>query len=672
MTFLPENIVLEGPLEPREKMGITFIGPDFFAKDQNGDLLSPIATVFPKYHTIVNVRGIHACHISIMLEFLKRWPHMEDLREIDEDELELELYKDAVSLLFRGPLILVRSDPADMEHVFAADQILQSFCPKERIQFTGLHIPEVRRQLRHRGESWRVSPAPRSALEISRYVQASKVQVSTGLTLYYSAPSGGRLLTYDEFIRIRPLLRQDRKEALARLEEILNLLQRVNSWGSRELSFFLSAGAKLDFKGLRQVVSLLEAISTSKSAEQVERAFDRFAFDFAQSAGSELMVDDYHNPVWRTTMFCRLFGIDEEEMEEWALELSPEFHLNVKWMPGASVVGDELRFDPRAHERVQGLVSHFWERSGGLMSINVGRIEESQTTRDISGEEREVYLVVITTKDEQDSIRLIRHMKWDVIQRIRLGIHLDQAIAETIKYRDYILDRLNAATQLGFPILSYNEIRLDEEVPGLGLLPTFFFDRQYISGVVTDKIPISCYKNPNFITSLAGLLGAAATFTLVLGRASPRTGKIFYDDGDELIQFSFSSIPVRLVIIETTGSFTDWTTPLLTLLPQCLTRFRVHLDKALESGVPLQIIEEAVAIFAEALRDKLDAIKAIVSSPSSKIRFMFSDRSPEQGGIRHRWEGILDRLEATDVEELYDYIVNSPELRFGPQGLSTS
>ncbi len=98
----------------------------------------------------------------------------------------------------------------------------------------------------------------------------------------------------------------------------------------------------------------------------------------------------------------------------------------------------------------------------------------------------------------------------------------------------------------------------------------------------------------------------------------------------------------------------------------------MHLDKALESGVPPQIIEWAVAIFAEALSDKLDAIKEIASAPSSKIRFLFSDRTFEQGGIRHRWEGILDRLEATDVEELYGYTVNSPELRFRSQDLSTS
>jgi len=499
-------------------------------------------------------------------------------------------------------------------------------------------------------------------------VQASKVQVSTGLTVYYNAPTGGRFLTYDEFIHIRTLLEQDRIEALARLREIRNLSQRENSWGVRELSFFLPAEVSLDFAGIEEVVSLLEALPASQSAEKVQGAFDRFASHFAKSAGAELMVDDYHNPVWRTTMFCRLFDINEEEIEEWALDLSPEFHLNVKWLPGASIVGDELRFDPGVHPRVHGLISHFWEKSGGLISINVGRIEESQSAREASGEEREVYLAVMTTRDEQDSIRILRLMKWDVIHRIKMGIPLEQAVTETFNYRNYIFDRLHAAARLGFPILSYSEIRLDERVPGLGVIPAFFFERQYISGVVTDKIPISCYKNPNFIKSLSGLLGDAATFTLVLGRASPRTGRIFYDDGDEVIQFNSRSIPTRLVIIETTGSFTDWTTPLRAMLPQCLTRFRAHLDKALESGVPLQVINGSVAIFAEALCNKLHEIKEIALAPCSNIRFLFNDRTPEQGGIRDRWEGIVYRLETTDLEELHGYMVNSPELRFTRPG----
>jgi hypothetical protein len=100
------------------------------------------------------------------------------------------------------------------------------------------------------------------------------------------------------------------------------------------------------------------------------------------------------------------------------------------------------------------------------------------------------------------------------------------------------------------------------------------------------------------------------------------------------------------------------------MLPQCLTRFRAHLDKALESGVPLQVINGSVGIFAEALCNKLHEIREITLAPCSNIRFLFNDRAPEQGGIRDRWEGIIHRLETTDLEELRAYMANSPELRF--------
>ena len=100
------------------------------------------------------------------------------------------------------------------------------------------------------------------------------------------------------------------------------------------------------------------------------------------------------------------------------------------------------------------------------------------------------------------------------------------------------------------------------------------------------------------------------------------------------------------------------------MLPQCLTRFRAHLEKALEGGVPLQVINRSVAIFAEALCNKLQEIKEIAFAPSSNIRFLFNDRAPEQGGIRDRWEGIINRLETTDLKELHGYMANSPELRF--------
>ena len=187
-------------------------------------------------------------------------------------------------------------------------------------------------------------------------------------------------------------------------------------------------------------------------------------------------------------------------------------------------------------------------------------------------------------------------------------------------------------------------------MPGLGPVPSFFFERPYVTGVVSDKIPLSCYKNPEFIEKLSGLLGLAAAFTLVLGRVSFRTGKVYFDDGDELIQLDLNSIPARLVIIETTGSFTDWTTPIADLLPQCLGRFTLQLEKAASSGVRPDVIKRSISLFADALCNKLHETRQALLSPSSDLRSLFDDRPAGQGGIRDRWESIIHRLETVDIE----------------------
>ncbi len=647
-------------LEPRQRDGITIIGPDLFEEDADGKLLSPIASVFPRFRAVVTLRGIHATHAAVMISYLRG--KISELGTAKPDlEIEEEVFRDMVPLVLRNSLLLIRSDPEDMEHVFDADRIVQALLPRGRIQFTGQDIDEIKRKLRKRGESWRMCTAPRSVREIEDYIRSSRVQVSTGMTVYYSARTGARFLTHEEFMRIRPLLRTDSPEALARLNEIATLFAHRNSWGIRELSFFLPADKTVDCAVVEKMSSIIELLKAGRVKES-ESLFDSFADEFAERAGAALALDDEKNAVWRTTMFCRLYDIDEHEMEEWALGLSPEFHLNMKWLPGGTVINGELVFDPITNQRVKGMLSYYWNKTGGYLSINLGRVELPLTARDISGEERDVYLVVITTKGGRESIRLVRHMKYDVLHRVKLGVPIQQAVKDTFTYRNYIADRLLAAAELGFPILTYNEIRVEEDIPGLGKVPAFFFERQYIPGIVTDKIPLAYYRKPDFMVELSRLLGIAAAFTLVLGRASPRTGNIFFDDGDELIQFNNSAIPWRLVIIETTGSFTNWTTPLISLLPQCIERFRSHLEKAASGGVTPALLRESVSEFADSLAGKISDVMDIASTVS--LRDLFNDRAYEQGGIRDRWEGILRRLDQTSTGELKERILSAPELDF--------
>ena len=434
--MLPKDL-----LQPHRADGITILGPDIIATDQDGKPLSPIAVIFPDLRFLVTGSGIHAELMMRGVEFLQSRLRETERRELTPEE-EQEIYENVVSLLVRGSTVLIRSYPDDMERVFAADEILQRIVPKERIQFTGVHIPEVRDRMRRRGESWRISPAPRSIHEICDYIRTSRVHVNTRTTYYLNVQSGERFLTYEEFLKIRPLIRTAPQEALARLKEIDHLSRLVNDQGVPELSFFLPAEKKLPAKLLEDVVQVLDSAESPVALERAEDLFDHFAATYAEAASDELTVDGEHHTRWQTTMFCRLYDINEKVLEEWALGLSPEFHLNVRWLPGAKLRGKDVIFEPKAEPRVCQLIKYFLKEWPEVVSVNVGRVEYSLTERDRTGEEREVYLIVLGLPHGGEEIRLVRLLKWDVIHRLKQGFPLARAIADTFSYYEYISDRL--------------------------------------------------------------------------------------------------------------------------------------------------------------------------------------------------------------------------------------
>jgi hypothetical protein len=311
---------------------------------------------------------------------------------------------------------------------------------------------------------------------------------------------------------------------------------------------------------------------------------------------------------------------------------------------------------------VRSLIAYFLQTWPGIVSINIGRVESSLTERDRTGEEREVYLVVLGLPQGGEEIRLLRLMKWDVIHRLRQGLPLSQAINDTIQYRDYVLDRLRAAAALEIPILSYTVIQFTEELRDIGQIPVFFFDRRYVTGMVSDKIPLPYYAKKEFVVRLARLLGVAAAASMVLGRASYRRGDLFFDDGDEVIQLNAEKLPERLIISETTGSFTNSTTPISGLLPQCLSHLAVHLKKAHERGISRDDLRTAVAVFAEALGAETERMQSLLSNRSGTLQSLFEAQTSEPGSIRARWKSMLDRLEAADVKELQRAAFSSPHL----------
>lgn len=631
--------------------GLEILGPDFFARDENGQMLSPIAVVFPKLFLLVTGRGIHAELICLAEEFLRGRVQRCEQRNLAVEE-EQALYENVVPIMARDSVVLLRSFPDDMERVFAADRLLQRLLPKNCILFTGVHIAKVREQLRKRGESWRISPPPRSSKEVYEHIRASRVHVNTNVTYYQNAQSGERFLTYEEFQRIRPLLRKAPQKALLRLNEINQLSHMLNDQGVPELSFFLPAESKLTTKPLEDLISALENLSSPQDLERAEALFDFFSLSYAVVAGEELTVDGEKHTTWQTTMFCRLYDLNEEVLEEWLLGLSAEFHLNVKWLPGANLVEGGAIFETDAELKVRNVINYFLDTWPGIVSINVGRVVSSLTERDVTGEEREVYLVVLGLAQGKEEIRLLRLIKWDVVHRLKQGFPLSQAINDTLSYRDYILDRLKGAAGLRLPILSYSAIQFYENLPGIGEIPIFFFDRRYVVGMVSDKIPSAFYAKKGFMVRLAPLLGRAAAASLVLGRASHRSGELFFDDGDEVIQLDQEKLPEQLIISETTGSFTDSTTPILELLPQCFKRLAVHLDKARRKETPTADLKAAVNAFTDALTTELGRMQALLDDETTGLRSLFDTRTAEPGSVRARWECMLNRLAATDLAQI--------------------
>ena len=380
--------------------------------------------------------------------------------------------------------------------------------------------------------------------------------------------------------------------------------------------------------------------------------FDQFLNVFAQAAGPELLVDGVQHFSWRITMFFRLSGTSEKEVEERILGLSPEFHLNMLWLPGAKVVDHALQLEPGITPHVKGLIEYYWQAWPDMQYINVGRVETSQTRRPRPDEEREIYVIALGLAEGKEEMRLVRLMKWDVGHRLKLGMSLTQAIFETHQYRDYILDRLTAIARLGIPIPIYHEIQLEEQVPGLGPIPVFFFDRQYVVGVATEKCPPAFYARAGFIVQLAGFLGQAAAASISLGRASPRTGQLYFDDGDELIRLDDQGWPISLIIADTTGSFTDISTPMREFLPQCLDHLMFHLEKARSGGIQTAELCEAADAFSNGLTAEIRRMQRLLREDPSGFRSLFDHRSGEPGGVRWRWGHILSRLESTDTEEL--------------------
>lgn len=643
------------------------IGEDLLSRDPQGRLCHRIATVFPRAATIVTLPGIHATQRLAFIDKLNENRSRNGLEPLTADQQETEMLN-AVDLVLDDDAVLIRPDPADMGLAFEADELLQQIVPKKKIRFLHLWDRRVRDAIKRRGESWRINPLPRSPAEMKRMIQTSRIGIGGRDLYYYNNASGTRLLTYDQFSRLEDL---SDAELAGHLQEIKEYSARTNRMGNPEVAFFPAGVSLLPDLGPHDFQSM--------APQKLRDVYQSIRRNFRDRVAPELRQDDPDDPAWRSRMYAALIGqADTAASEETLLELSAEFFMQVEWVPGGRIEDGEMILDPVFEEEAiegctpqarvcdetaRGFIFNFIRDYGDLEYVNIGRIAGSLSRRQAYDGRRGVYLAEIKQRGHDRTIlRIIRMQKWGVCEHLDEGKDLLSSIVEAEEYTEYILDRRLGCRQLGMHLAPRTSTRKIVETYA-GRNPRFhgttvwsaYFERDYIGGAATDKIPTCRFADQRFANRFARLLGGAAAPNLIVGRCDLR-GNVVFDDGDELIIESPGGVAADLMVADHTGTFTDYQRDLRALLPSyaaAITR------RACFVPDPRAFADAFIDAFGERFRHIQHEYRKRRRAFDSLFKHRPRD---ERGSFAYRWERVLARLDAADPQALVETLRKNLDL----------
>jgi hypothetical protein len=434
----------------------------------------------------------------------------------------------------------------------------------------------------------------------------------------------------------------------------------------------------------------LPRVDFSSLAEaDLRRCFQELRARFCDAVGPDFRQDDPRAEIWRNRMLSALISQRDRSITEDVLrDLSPEFFMQVEWLPGGRFEEGEFVFDPVFDEAdghpddgklqrlcdplVEGFIFNLIREYVDLEYVNIGRITQSLSKRQLLlGGRRSVYLAELKVRGAPaPTVRFIRFQKWGIRERLDEGKPLLQAILESEEYTDYVLDRRLGVLQLGMnvpPGLSLRRTRewytgVNRDFHGQ-LIPVTYFERDYQSGLATDKLPLSKYLKPGYAERLAGLLGRAAAANIIVGRAVERTKQVMFDDGDEVImEDPATGLPARLIVSDPTGAFSDYQRGLL--------------DAAAEYARPVNVRAGKVAkpqkfadTYLQAFRGEFLRIQGDYRKRRRAFDTLFKHGNYDTGGsFAYRWECVLRRLDQTDIDALVEGIRR--QIKLPPDGVS--
>jgi hypothetical protein len=645
-------------------MTFRIIGEPLLAKTADGRLKSRIATIFLRSHTLVTLPGVHATQRLAYLQALNQQRQTAGQPAMTEQEEEAEL-ANSVDLVMEGDAVLIRPDPAHMDLAFMADEVLQEIVPKEQIKFLHVLDEQVRNAIKRRGESWRINPLPRSPADMRQMVLGSRIGIGGREIYYYNRESGTRFLTCQEFAALDALGEDERRRLLI---EIKTGAAEFNRIGRPEIAFFMTGNtfgaadiAPFDFATL--------------PPEQLQMAFEALRKKFTDAVPSDLRQDDANQPEWRNRMYAALIGFEEDAVSEEALlGLATEFYLQIEWLPGGWIEEGELIFDSvtdqtmependeqRAtmllREKARAFIINYMREYSDVEYVNIGRLIGSLSLRQPLLGRRGVFLIEIKQRTTpQPVLKIIRMQKWGVSEHLDDGKSLLDAMLFSEEYTDYILNRRLACRQLGMNLPSHTTThKLSERYFGKnrdyhGLtIYSPYFERDYIVGRATDKIPASKFANESYAYAFARMLGQAAAVNLIVGRCQ-LTGQVIFDDGDEVVVENRVGMPVEIIVTDHTGTFTDFRRSLAESAPEYARSVNKRLPMLIQ---PMAFAQAYLSGFTE----RFEKIQQEYRRRKRAFDNLFKHQPPVEGGnLSFRWLRVLERLSQADPQALKELI----------------
>jgi hypothetical protein len=648
-------------------MQLELIGPHPFAHDEQGRQITRIGTVFPSYGVLwTQAPGVHALQRLWFIEHVNQQRAAKALPPLSLEEEE-KLSANSLDLVFEADLILIRPDPEHMDLVFIADELLQSMVSKRQVKFLSAANRRVREAIKHRGECWRLSGIPKTHEGKQKLVLGSKVGIH-GLPIYfYNRLTGTRWLTCQEFENLGKL---DDASLARHLQEIADHAMLRNRLGRLEVDFF---AVDLRRFGARQFAG----VTYQQLPPKLLRAkFDELRAHFRSAVHEGFRTDDCHNKAWCERILATLFLEGNETQTEQILSgLGPEFFMQVEWLPGGRFEEGEFLFDTIFDEaanhpedadlqrlcdpRAKGIIFNFIREYGDLDYINVGCLPESLSLeRPQKQGRRGVYLAEFHLPKEHAVIkRLVRLQKWGVWEHLEEGKDLLQAIEESDEYTDFWLDRRLGCRQLGMNLTRRVAMqRLSEVYNGANacfrgeLIRTIYFEREYLPGIASDKLPLARYTRSGYQARLARLLGRAAAPSMIVGRALESGTQPVFDDGDEVVLEGEDGLPVEIMIGDHSGAFGEYKLPLET--------FAAHYARPVNTRDKVMPDPQAFAnAYLDAFREQFLHIQGDYRKRRRAFDTLFKHcKYDPAGSFAYRWECVLRRLDQTDPYALVEAI----------------